>query len=108
MARPNWKRIFTVKERDAAALKAFDDAKRALAQHLVDAEAVPPPEPGFRVILGLTQLSDGIISWDYLALPKAKEMSEKDRLQRELEEARLELERLKAEAAKPRLVKAKA
>ena len=108
MARPNWKRIFTVKERDAVALKTFDDAKRALAQHLVDTGAVPAPEPGFRVILGLTGLSDGIISWDYLALPKAREASEKDRLQKELEEARLELERLKAEAAKPRLVKMKA
>ena len=107
--RPEWSNILVSKQEDAEFITRLESWKKEYADHLVTTGRIKTPEPGFRVVLATNRMArDGIIGWAYTALPKAKEMSEKERLQKELEEARLELERLRAEAAKPRLVKAKA
>lgn len=107
--KPEWSNVGIVKSVDKALLDKFDEWKRDLAAHLVATGRIKAPEPGYRIILGLNKIAkDGIVGYAYSPLPKEREPSEKERLMRELEEARLELERMKREATKPRLVKAKA
>lgn len=107
--RPEWSNVLVSKQEDADFIAILEAWKKDYANHLVATGRIKAPEPGFRVVLATNRMvRDGIIGWAYTALPKAKELSEKERLQKELEEARLELEKLRAEAAKPRLVKSKA
>jgi cation transport regulator ChaC len=103
-----WKNLFADRDADAAFIKAYNELRETFAQHLVSTGRVSAPQPGFKVTLTLGKFgkAERVIGWAYTALPKEKEETQAARLQRELEEARKELERLRA--AQPRLVKAKA
>jgi len=110
MNKPTWSNLFADRNADADFIAKFNALRDEYAAHLVSTGRVKAAEPGFKVNVSFSKFGkpERVVGWAYTALPKAKELTEAQRLQRELEEARLELERLKAEAAKPRLIKAKA
>lgn len=104
--RPDWHNVALTKGEDANMLASLAKWKSEMAAHLINTGRIPAPETGFRVILATNRINVGIIGYAYSPLPREKEPSERERLQKELEETRIELERLKkAAAAKPRLLK---
>lgn len=108
--KPVWSNLFADRKADEAFIAKFNALRDEYAAHLVSTGRVKAAEPGFKVNVSFSKFGkpERVVGWAYTALPKDKQPTEAQRLQKELEEARLELERLKAEAAKPRLVKARA
>ena len=108
--KPVWSNLFADRKADEAFIAKFNALRDEYAAHLVSTGRVDPAPQGFKVNVSFSKFgkAERVVGWAYTALPKAKELSEAQRLQKELEEARLELERLKAETTKPRLIKARA
>lgn len=108
--KPTWSNLFADRKADEDYINRFNTLRDEYAAHLVATGRVKAAEPGFKVNVSFSKFgkAERVVGWAYTALPKQKEMTEAQRLQKEIEEARLEIERLKAEAAKPRLVKARA
>lgn len=108
--KPVWSNLFADRKADEDYINRFNALRDEYAAHLVNTGRVKAAEPGFKVNVSFSKFGkpERVVGWAYTALPKDKQPTEAQRLQRELEEARIELERLRAEAAKPRLVKARA